>query len=521
MGLTGVSEHDEQRAQAAELFKSGKAKEAIELEKKVAEATPKEWLPHATLAYFMWYSGNPPGAVAEAKLAASLAPDIEGLQTNLGQMALAIGDAQTSIPAFENATQIAPDDPTPWLGIVRSLRSAGRNDDAKAALRDMVAQSNKSFEWFYQISEMCLQIDEPKIADEAAAKAMSLASTPEQNSKGTCQLFLAFLRDNQLDRARTLRDRVFNECHPDDMEIYLRCASLLLPVGDPAAGKKLLDCASANLKDRLSSSGFYRLGEIFERKAQGAGKDSTTFGAWNGSAEAAYRRAIALDPDRAVYYLALAGTLNQKGKVDEMAEALSRAQSLDKYDPLAPFLLAQLNKPQEHAAGQIVKQGPGDKPVTVNLTKVEFKINDLGCGCKLGKVRMALSKNKGVAFVSTSLQKPYRGTMLIDESMMSIDDVLAQAGKDLSPVNTAATSPSAAASSAATAASSAATAASQSAVTLELESRQPDIGVNDAIRIELLAKVGDFRGFPRKMQQAFVLVMPEALENTSDRKASL
>lgn len=502
MGLTGVSEHDEQRAQAAELFKSGKAKDAIELEKKIVEATPKEWLPHATLAYFLWYSGNSPGAVAEAKLAASLAPDIEGLQTNLGQMALAIGDAQTAIPAFESATKIAPDDPAPWLGIVRSHRSAGRNEDAKVALREMVSQSNKSFEWFYQISEMCLQSDEPKIADEAAAKAMSLASTPEQKARGTCQLFLAFLRDNQLDRARALRDKVFNECHPDDMEIYLRCASMLLPVGDPAAGKKLLDCAAENLKDRLSSSGFYRLGTIFEEKARDADHGRTSFGAWADNAEAAYRRAIALDPERAVYHLALAGALNRKGRADEMSEELSKAQSLDKYDPLAPFLLAHLDNSQDHAVGRGPKDVSAGQPCRVNLTKVDFKINGLGCGCKLGTVRMALSKNKGVAFVSTSLQKPYRGTMLIDESMTSIDDALSQGGKDASPVIPVGASPE--------------VVAAQPAIKLEAESREPDISANDAIRLELVAKVGDFRGFPRKMQRAFVLIMPEALERSME-----
>ena len=115
MGATSTSDHDEKSVQATDLFKSGKIEEAIALEKKAVIDKPTDWLPHATLSYFQWYSGQIPAAISEAKLAATLAPGIEGLQTNTGQMALAIGDCQTAISAFERATKIAPDDWAPWL----------------------------------------------------------------------------------------------------------------------------------------------------------------------------------------------------------------------------------------------------------------------------------------------------------------------------------------------------------------------------------------------------------------------
>jgi len=125
MGATSTLEHDEKSVQATELFKSGKIQEAIALEKEAVTDKPTDWLPHATLSYFQWYSGQIPAAVSEAKLAATLAPKIEGLQTNTGQMALALGDYQTAISAFERATKIAPDDWTPWFGLVNTHRSSG------------------------------------------------------------------------------------------------------------------------------------------------------------------------------------------------------------------------------------------------------------------------------------------------------------------------------------------------------------------------------------------------------------
>jgi tetratricopeptide (TPR) repeat protein len=505
MGATSPSEHDEKSMQATELFKSGKSEEAIALAKEAVVDKPTDWLPHATLSYFQWYSGQIPAAVSEAKLAATLAPGIEGLETNTGQMALALGDCQTAIPAFERATKIAPDDWAPWLGLVSSHRSAGHPERALACLREMMVQNNKTFEWFYQISEISLQIDEPKLADEAATKALSLAITPEQKSASSAQLLLALLRDNQLDRAKALMDHVFNECHPDNVELYLRCATMLLPVEDPLAGQKFLDCAVENLNDKLNGNGFFRLGSILEEKARDAANDDTKFGAWTDNAERAYRRAVELAPDRAIYHLALASTLNRKGKMSEMTEELSKAQSLDKFDPLAPFLLARLKSVksyQDHASGQIPIKATEDQPVNIKLTKVDFKINGLSCGCKLSNVRMALTQFNGVAFVATFNQKPYRGTMLIDESTAAINDAFSQCTKNAFPTDPAVTSSM--------------PEATQPAVTLEVESRQPGINVRDAIRLELTAKVGDFRGFPRKPQQPFALIMPVTLDHSGN-----
>ncbi len=516
MGATVTSEHDEKSEQAADLFKSGKIQEAIALEKAAITSKPTDWLPHATLSYFQWYSGQIPAAVSEAKLAATLAPDIEGLQTNTGQMALALGDYQTAISAFERATKIAPDDSTPWFGLVNCHRSSGHPERALTTLREMIAQKNKSFDWFYQISEISLQIDEPKLAEEAATKALSIATTPEQKSTGASDVMLALLRDNQLDRAKTLMDHVFNECHPDDIELYLRSASMLLPVEDPLGGKKLLDCAVENLKDKFNGNGFFRLGSIFEEKARDGASDYTRFYAWSDIAERAYRKALALAPDQPAYHLALAGTLNRKGKLSEMAEELGKVQSLDKFDALAPFLLARLkslNITGDHAGGQIPREASPEQPVQVNLTKVDFNINGLSCGCKLSKIRMALTEFKGVAFVSTFNRRPFRGTMLIDESMASINDVLSQGAKNAFPANSvvsASTSEATVSTNLATASTSEAT---QPAITLEVASRQPGIGTTDAIRLELTTKVGDFHGFPRKLQQPFVLILPVALEH--------
>ena len=91
---------------------------------------------------------------------------------------------------------------------------------------------------------------------------------------------------------------------------------------------------------------------------------------------------------------------------------------------------------------------------------------------------MALSQFNGVAFVATFNQKPYRGTMLIDESTVAINDVLSQCAKNAFPTNLAA--------------SSSMTEATQPAVTLEVESRQPGISASDAIRLELTARLEIF-----------------------------
>jgi tetratricopeptide (TPR) repeat protein len=502
--LSAASAHEEKTIQATDLFKEGKVKEAIELEKKELEDDSTDWLPHATMSYFRWYTGDQPTAISEAKLAAKFAPEIEALQTNLGHMALAIGDYQTAIPAFERASKIAPDDWAPGIAIVRCHRSAGRPNEALAALREMLAQRDKSFEWFYQISELCLQIDESKIADEAATKALSAAVTPEQKSTAWAQRLLALLRDSQLEQARALKDHVFTDCRPDNVELYLRCALTLLPADDPVAGKKLLAVASENIKGKLNSSAFYRLGSIFEDKAREIAHDKSKHDAWSNNAEKAYRLALALAPEQAVYHLALAGILNQQGMTGELSEELNKAQTLDKYDPLAPFLLSRLSCSEESASAQVPARPSSGQPIAVNLTKVIFKINGLNCACKLPKLRMILTKNKNVAFVATLTKKPYRGVLLIDESKANVDEVLSQCAQQTSAAETTVSLP---ADTAATAA------AAPPAITLEVESRQPALNAKDAIREELIAKIGELRAFPIKPQQPFSLVVPITLNH--------
>ncbi|HEY9714115.1 MAG TPA: tetratricopeptide repeat protein [Chroococcales cyanobacterium] len=494
---------NEKSTNSMELFKHGQCKEAIKLEKAAVKNNPRSWLAHAMLSYFLWYDDATSAAFSEAQLAAKLSPDKEILQTNVGFMAMKSGDYRSAISAFKRAAKIAPDDYVPWLGLIQCHLTADDRDSALACLQEMLSQRNRPYDWFFQISEISLQLDEPKLAAEAAAIARDLADTADQKSGSAAQLLLAWLRDNQLGKAEALRDCVFNSCRSKNEELYLRSASVLLPVKDPLAGKKLLDSAIENLNARQHANVFFRLGVIFETKSRYAVYDRDRFDAWRDIAAAAYRQATTLGPDRSIYHLALAGTTDQP---DKIAEELNQAQTLDKADPLAPFFLARLNCNREDTTKELSKAA-SDEASKINLTKVDFKINGLGCACKLGRIRAALKKSAAVAFIATFSKKPYRGTMLVDESIASGDELLSECAQAIVPV---AVGPASATRK--TQPQPKTAQAEQEVVSFEVESRQPCLSFEDAVRVAVASYSGESYRARYPDLQPLALKLPETSE---------
>jgi len=496
---TNASHPDARTAQAADLFKQGKVQEALDLEEQAVKEKPKDWLAHAALSYFRWREGNVMDAVSEGQKAAQLAPGNEIVNTNLGHMGLALGDYQDATPAFEQAKKVAPSDWVPWVGLARCYIIGGHIDNALALLREMATQKSNSFDWHYQMGETYLKIEQPKLAAEAAVKAHSLASTPEQRSASAVQLLLALLRDNQLDRAKEIMNEVFTKIHPTDNELYVRVASALLPAGDPVAGKEFLQFALTNLKDKEDADGFFRLGTIFADKAGEVSHDATKCDAWIEYAKTAYEQAIALNPEEASYHLALAGCLNRQGKMPEMAEELTKMQTLDKLDPFAPYLVSRIQAAANHSAQNVTSglKSSSHQPLSLNLTKVAFNIKGINCSCKISRIIEALWGVKGVALVVIPLQSPYRGTMLLDVSATPIDDVLmSQANEKRQAANPSLKllPPTA---------------------SFEVVSRQPLTSADEAIKLALTRQHGDVLLFYHQFDQVQP-IMPVISIGTTD-----
>src|SRR5262249_52440241 len=66
----------------------------------------------------------------------------------------------------------------------------------------------------------------------------------------------------------------------------------------------------------------------------------------------------------------------------------------------------------------------------LNLSRVNLKIIGLNCSCHLSKIHGALKKIPGVAFISTPPKKPFAATVLLDQSLTTTGEMLAQCNND-------------------------------------------------------------------------------------------
>ena len=430
VGAKSTVDVGEMTRRASDLSSQGKLQDALELETKAAKMKPKSWLAHAALAYLLSRAMRLPEAFAEAQMAARLAPRQLLPQTNLAQLQYLNGQFSDAAQTYQRDKQLVPTDWLFGIGLAQTYLRTGRDAEGLAILHGMATHSNNSFDWYYHVGETCIQLNELTIAQEAARNAFSRATTAEQKSASIDQLFLALILDNQLDRARSMMDEVFHQYKPLQPEIYVRAASTLLPVIDPASGKNLLRAAAAAMQSKEYSDVFYRLGRVFEDKADFMSYDATKRSAWNDSAAEAYDRAIALNPYEAKYFFALAGILDRQRKTSQMLEELKKASVSSHWNKLASYLISKTSPSSgDTASGNFGSPGAQSRAYALNLTEVVFDLNGVSCSCKLSSFERVLNNLGGVAFEAIVRNQPFQATVLVDQSVTPVEEIFAQVKK--------------------------------------------------------------------------------------------
>ena len=405
---------------SVELYKKGQTQEALEAALAAVSRNKQDWQAHALVSFYAWQQGNTVASIAEGEKAVKLAPRNELSLTNLAQMEEAIDACKKAIPIYEKCIQLNPDNPATRLGLANCLIKLGKIYDGFGIIEEMASRKAGTFEWYSAISDEYSLLKKPALALESAERAFALCSTAEQKSTGTIRLFSALLRTGQVDRARTLLGSVFTECRPKDYELYVQAADKLLMATDPSSAAIILQSALQNLSAPEDAEGFYRLGRIFEDRSAYVSYDREKKGLWLDAAGTAYSKAIAFDHFQARYALALAGVAAEQHDTAALTEQLKQAQALAPTDALTAFLVSHaVSQSGQSTRNGITPSTVVDEPKTaqLNLTRVRFEACGVSCSCHITMVENALTKVNGVAFVHISHQKPYVGTMLIDQSV--------------------------------------------------------------------------------------------------------
>lgn len=331
------------------------------------------------------------------------------------------GDQVRAISYFEKALQAAPDDWSATLAQAQSLLIMDRSLESIALLKKISARPSDSFERDYKLGQAFLFLKRPDLSASMSAAALDLAKTPEDKKKSLVQLYIARVRNNDLNAARDIQNEVLTECHSSNEEVYISAAKNA-PVLNPTEAAAILHTATANLEKSESSGTFFQLGQIFDEKADFVAYDSTKYGAWLKNSGNAYRQALKLNPNPPVYRLALAAVAAKERNTEQMIEELSAAHALDTQDQLPGYLLSKL-KPIQTASTEIANRLT---PTDVHLTRATLAVNGLTCNCKRSMIINSFKHIRGLILTTISPKFPYVATILVDESIIPLTDVLPQ-----------------------------------------------------------------------------------------------
>lgn len=302
-----------------------------------------------------------------------------------------------------------------------SLMLLDRRLESIAILHNMHAQGGTNFEREYQLGQAFLFYNQPALAAETASVATQLAKTSDEKSRSLQQLFLSCIRDNQVKRARGLLRQVLEECKPTDEQVYIRAATIV-SVLTPETSAELLKAAILNLNKPENSGTFFRLAQIFDKKTEFVHYDSTKYSAWLHNSDAAYKQAFKVNPGSSLYRLALANNAAKQGNESELISELLAAHESNMQDQLPGYLLSKL-KPMEVATTNL---SGGIPQLAVNLTQAKLTIEGLHCSCKRSMIINSFKQIRGIILTSISPKFPFVATVLVDESMVSMNDVLSK-----------------------------------------------------------------------------------------------
>ena len=126
------------RGEAA--YRAGRVAEAERAFREHAQENPRDAEPYVYLARIYREAGRLDQAEREIQSGLRVAPDDAGLHTEHGFLLLDAGRAADAVPVFRRAVVADTASARAWGGLVRSLRAAGRPQDAEQVLRRAPAE---------------------------------------------------------------------------------------------------------------------------------------------------------------------------------------------------------------------------------------------------------------------------------------------------------------------------------------------------------------------------------------------
>lgn len=125
---------DRSLAEGIALFRQGNAAAAVAQFERYAQANPDDPTPRIYLARIHRRAGRLEESREQILRGLRAAPEDPGLQRELGFLLLDAGRPADAVERFRSAVLLDPDSVEGWIGLIRALRAAGREDAAQRVL---------------------------------------------------------------------------------------------------------------------------------------------------------------------------------------------------------------------------------------------------------------------------------------------------------------------------------------------------------------------------------------------------
>jgi len=217
--------------------------------------------------------GDGAGAVRLTRRALEIKPDFAGALNTLAYQLASMNKFDEAFPYLKRYIELEPQDPNPYDSMAEILQGAGRLEESLANYREALVRDPQFFTSQKGLGDDYALLGDEDRARQEYAKALSIASTPQQKLDVEIQSAISYAREGNRKRARLELGAVLDEARKLQLNDYQSVIhqNLALLAESSAAALKQLDAADAALHLPGSVSGAKRnrlLARSLELRAQ-------------------------------------------------------------------------------------------------------------------------------------------------------------------------------------------------------------------------------------------------------------
>ena len=201
LGHSGAADPQLKQLHAHILKAQGRAGDSVATYEQIVAANPNDFESWNNLGNARLAAGDKDGAIVALERARQLSPDSAIVRINIGRYYAVLSRYKESLEAFQEATVVAPQDPTAFLEFGRALHKIDRGADALPLLGRAAQLDKSNPETFTAIGAVFADLEEHSQAEQAYRLALHVGPA---HAAAYFELGVQFERQNRIDELESL-----------------------------------------------------------------------------------------------------------------------------------------------------------------------------------------------------------------------------------------------------------------------------------------------------------------------------